>query len=55
MPQPDRPPQSPALSPVEHHRDAVVREISIMDVELTNLEQLCDVIMSNNVSLDQNL
>ena len=39
------PPQSPDLSPVEHLWDVLQQEIVIMDVQLTNLQQLCDVIM----------
>ncbi len=40
------PPQSPDLNHIEHVWDAVEREISIMDVQSTNLQQLCDAIMS---------
>ncbi|MDF4981198.1 transposase, partial [Vibrio parahaemolyticus] len=40
------PPQSPDLSPVEHLWDVVQREIHIMDVQPTNLQQLPDAIMS---------
>ncbi|MDG2580599.1 transposase, partial [Vibrio parahaemolyticus] len=40
------PPQSPDLSPIEHLWDVVEQEILIMDVQPTNLQQLCDVIMS---------
>ncbi|MDG2595057.1 transposase, partial [Vibrio parahaemolyticus] len=40
------PPQSPDLSPIEHLWDVVERKILIMDVQPTNLQQLCDVIMS---------
>ncbi len=40
------PPQSPDLSPIEHLWDVVEREIHIMDVQPTNLQQLCDAIMS---------
>ncbi len=40
------PPHSPALNPLEHLWDVVEREIHIMDVQLTNLQQLCDAIMS---------
>ncbi len=39
------PPQSPDLSPIEHLWDVVEREIHIMDVQTTNLQQLCDAIM----------
>ncbi len=34
------PPQSPDLNPIEHLWDVVEREIRIMDVQLTNLQQL---------------
>ncbi len=40
------PPQSPDLNPIEHLWDVVVREIRIMDVQPTNLQQLRDAIMS---------
>ncbi len=40
------PPQSPDLNPIEHLWDVEEWEIRIMDVQLTNLQQLCDVIMS---------
>ncbi len=39
------PPQSPDLNPIEHLWDVVEREIRIMDVQPTNLQQLCDAIM----------
>ncbi len=39
------PPQSPDLNPIEHLCDVVEREIHIMDVQTTNQQQLCDVIM----------
>ncbi len=38
--------QSPDLNPIEHLCDVVEREILIMDVQPTNLQQLCDAIMS---------
>ncbi len=40
------PPQSPDLNPIEQLWDVVEREIHIMDVQPTNLQQLCDAIMS---------
>ncbi len=40
------PPQSPDLNPIEHIWDVVEREIHIMDVQPTNLQQLRDAIMS---------
>ncbi len=40
------PPQSPDLNPIEHFWDVVEREIHIMDVQPTNLQQLRDAIMS---------
>ncbi len=36
----------PDLNPIEHLWDVVEREILIMDVQPTNLQQLCDAIMS---------
>ncbi len=40
------PPQSPDLNPIEHIWDVVEREICIMDVQPTNLQQLRCAIMS---------
>ncbi len=40
------PPQSPDLHPIEHLWYVVEREIRNMDVQPTNLQQLCDAIMS---------
>ncbi len=40
------PPQSPDLNPIEQLWDVVEREILIMDVQPTNLQQLRDAIMS---------
>ncbi len=40
------PPQSPDLHPIEHLWDVVERDIHIMDVQPTNLQQLRDAIMS---------
>ncbi len=40
------PPQSPDLNPIEHLWDVVEQEICIMDAQPTNLQQLCDAIMS---------
>ncbi len=40
------PPQSPDLNPIEHLWDVMEREIGIMDVQPTNLQQLRDDIRS---------
>ncbi len=40
------PPQSPDFNPIEHFWDVVEREIRIMDVQTTNLQQLRDAIVS---------
>ncbi len=40
------PPQSPDLNPIEQLWDVVEREIQIMDVQPTNMQQLHDAIMS---------
>ncbi len=40
------PPQSSDINPIEHLWDVVERDIRIMDVQPTNLQQLCDAIMS---------
>ncbi len=38
--------ESPDLNPIEHLWDVVEREIHIMDMQMTNLQQLCDAIIS---------
>ncbi len=40
------PPQLPDLNPIDHLWNVVEREIRIMDVQPTNLQQLRDTIMS---------
>ncbi|KAK0134277.1 Transposable element Tcb1 transposase [Merluccius polli] len=47
------PPQSPDLNPIEHLWDVVEREIRIMDVQPTNLQQLRDAIMSISTKLSE--
>ncbi len=42
----ESPPQSPDLNPIEQLWDVVEREIRIMDVQTTNLQELSDAIMS---------
>lgn len=41
-----QPPQLPDLNPIEHLWDVVERGIRSMNVHLTNLQKLCDAIMS---------
>ena len=40
------PPRSPDLNPTEHLWDVVERDIRVLDVQPTNLQQLRDAIMS---------
>ncbi len=47
------PPQSPDLNQIEHLCDVVEREIHIMDVQPTNLQQLRDAIMSIWTTISQ--
>ncbi len=47
------PPQSPDLNPIEHLWDVVEREIGIMDVQPTNLQQLRDAIMSIRTKISE--
>ncbi len=49
------PPQSPDLNPIEHLCDVVEREIHIMDVQPTNLQQLRDAIMSIWTKISENV
>ncbi len=45
------PPQSPNLNPIEHLWDVVEREIRIMDVQPTNLQQLRDAFDSQGTHI----
>ncbi len=47
------PPQSPNLNPIEHFWDVVEREICIIDVQPTNLQQLRDAIMSIRTKISE--
>ncbi len=47
------PPQSPDLNPTEHLWDVVEREIHIMDVQPTNLQQLRDAIKSIRTKISE--
>ncbi len=49
------PPQSPDLNPIEHLWDVVEREIRIMDVQPTNLQQLRDAIISLWTKISENV
>ncbi len=49
------PPQSPNLNPIEHLWDVMEREICIMDVQPTNLQQLREAIMSISTKIYQTL
>lgn len=40
------PPRSPDVCPIERPWDLVEQEICITGVQLTNLQQFCDVVMS---------
>ncbi len=47
------PPQSPDLNSIEHLLDVVEREIRIMDVQSTNLQQLRDAFMSIGTKISE--
>ncbi len=47
------PPQSPERNPIEHLWDVVEREILIMDVQPTNLQQLRDAIKSIRTKISE--
>ncbi len=40
------PSQSPDLNPIEQLWDVLQRDIRIMDVQTTNMQKLCDAMMS---------
>lgn len=46
--------QSPDFSPIEKLGDVVQQEISMADVELTNLQSPCDAIISMWIKTKQN-
>lgn len=41
-----RPPEKPDLNPIEHLWDAVGRDVRVLEVQPTNLQQLCGAVMS---------